>query len=58
MEAKAQIEKAEQQVALMSREVEERVQKVLESMAAMMERKLAEALRRVEDNTGRPRLDM
>ena len=44
MEAKAQIEKAEQWVALASREVEERVQKALESAAATMERKLAEAL--------------
>ena len=44
MEARAQIEKAEQQVALVSREVEERVQKVWESTAAMMERKLAQAL--------------
>ena len=58
LEAKAQIEKAEQRAALASREAEERVQKALESMAATMERKLAEALRRVEDNTGRPRLDM
>jgi len=56
--AEEQIEKAEQRVALASREAEERVQKALESTAATMERKLAEALRRVEDNTGRPRLDM
>ena len=56
--AEEQIEKAEQRVALASREAEERVQKALESTAAMMERKLAEALRQVEDNTGRPRLDM
>ena len=44
LEAKAQIEKAEQWVALASREAEERVQKALESPAATMERKLAEAL--------------
>ena len=44
LEAKAQIEKTEQRAALASREVEERVQKVLESMAATMERKLTEAL--------------
>ena len=58
LEARAQIEKAEQQVALVSREVEERVQKVWESTAAMMERKLAQALLWVEDNTGRPQLNM
>ena len=44
LEAKAQIEKAEQQAALASRKAEERVQKALESVAAMMERKLTEAL--------------
>jgi hypothetical protein len=54
LEAKAQIEKAEQRAALASREAEERIQKALESMAATMERKLAEALQRVEDTTGRP----